>query len=292
MIMTPASAEWTKTEHDLQEALVEKAVVQAKLEMAADILHDIGNAIVGFGTHLTRIRYSLDENKTENLLNLADFFAARQADIGAAIGDAKAGAVVNMLQNMADVQQAGRKEVQRSIEDQLHIIAHIQEILNIHRQYTAGRDTGEKKAVNLRGIISDCLSMLFASIDKRNIVVTVNITAEAPVLQGDRTRLMQVFMNLLKNSIEALDRTAVDKSISIRLYTEGDFLALEIKDSGSGFDKATAGLLFGRGFTTKSSGTGLGLHNCRTILEGHAGSLLLTSEGPGKGALATIKFKI
>jgi len=65
-----------------------------------------------------------------------------------------------------------------------------------------------------------------------------------------------------------------------------------VKDSGNGFDEATAVQLFERGFTTKTSGTGLGLHSSMAIVESHAGNMSITSEGPGKGALTTIKFKI
>ena len=80
-----------------------------------------------------------------------------------------------------------------------------------------------------------------------------------PVIKGDRTKLMQVILNVLKNSIEAIDIYAVEKSISINITSHTDFLILQIQDSGKGFDEATGKKLFTRGFTTKSSGTGLGL---------------------------------
>jgi signal transduction histidine kinase len=69
-------------------------------------------------------------------------------------------------------------------------------------------------------------------------------------------------------------------------------MLLQIKDNGKGFDESTANQLFKRGFTTKSSGAGLGLYNCRTIIESHEGTIDITSEGQGKGTLSTIGFKI
>jgi len=133
--------------------------------------------------------------------------------------------------------------------------------------------------------------MVFASLNKRNILVSVNIPDELPVMKGDRTQLMQVILNLLKNSIEAIDFYAVDKYISITVTIHPDLLTLQIRDSGKGFDEATRKKLFIRGFTTKSSGTGLGLDHCRAILERHGGTIDISSDGPGKGALTTIKFK-
>jgi signal transduction histidine kinase len=134
--------------------------------------------------------------------------------------------------------------------------------------------------------------MLFASIDKRAIAVSLDLPVELPVILGDRTRLMQVIMNILKNSIEAIDMNAAQKNISIRLCTQDGMLILQVQDSGNGFDEATASRIFGRGFTTKSSGSGLGLNNCRIIIESHAATIAIASEGPGKGSLTTIKFKI
>ena len=290
MINTPL--EHTEMEQSLQQALVDKALAEGKFEIAADVLHDIGNAIVGFGSYLSRIRTSIEQDDPKNLINLGVFFSDRQAAIGTSIGEVKAAAVVSMLHNIIQSQKTSRKEIHKSIEEQLNIITHIQEILNIQRQYMAGGGTDERKATNLPGIVNDCLSMLFASIDKRGIKVSINAIAESPVVFADRTRLMQVVMNILKNSIEAIDRSATEKNLSISLSREEGFLVLGIKDSGNGFDSATADRIFERGFTTKSSGTGLGLHNCRTIIESHAGTFSIASEGTGKGAFALIKFKI
>jgi signal transduction histidine kinase len=164
-------------------------------------------------------------------------------------------------------------------------------MLAIQRQYIAGEGAKERKASNLRAILNDCLSMLYASFDKKGITLSVNATAEAPVIYGDRTRLMQVIMNILKNSIEAIGKDASDKTIRIRLYSEDNFLILEVEDTGNGFDAGTAARIFERGFTTKSSGTGLGLQHCRGIIESHAGTISLSSEGVGKGASVQIKFK-
>jgi signal transduction histidine kinase len=197
-----------------------------------------------------------------------------------------------MLNSIIESQNANQEEIGKSITEQLNIITHIQEILNIQRQYDAGYGMQEQKPANLRTILSDCLLMLYASIDKRGINVSMHVTVESPVIPGYRTKLMQVILNILKNSIEAIDTNALNKTISILLQEEGGLLLLQVQDSGNGFDEVTASRIFERGFTTKSSGTGLGLNNCRTIIESHAGTIVISSEGPGKGALTTIQFKI
>jgi signal transduction histidine kinase len=276
----------------LQEALTERAVAQGKIDIASDMLHDIGNAVVGFGSYLVRIKGALEEDASENLAHLRHFFDEQRAAMAQVIGEAKADALVSMLAAMVASQRHNRDELQRSVDKQLSIIGHIQEILAVQRQYIAGDPATESKAVNLRGIIGDCLSMLSASIEKRAIAVRLDVAVEWPVILGDRTRLMQVVLNILKNSMEALQGNPADKRIVILLHASAGLLVLKVEDNGEGFDEVTAGRLFERGFTTKSSGTGLGLHHCRHIVESHAGRIFLTSEGPGKGSITTINFNI
>ncbi len=276
----------------LTQLILEKAVAQQKFDIAANVLHDIGNAVVGFGSYLTRIKRSLAQNNPENLQNLTGFFETQQAALTTAIGEAKANAVISMLTTITQTQKTNQEEIEKSISEQLNIITHIQEILNIQRQYVNGHDARENKPTNLRAIINDCLSMLFASMEKRGILLSFNIPVEIPLIVCDRTKLMQVILNVLKNSIEAIDMNGVKKIISMNVFTRDGMLILQVHDSGNGFDEATGIKLFERGFTTKSSGSGLGLNNCRIIIESFDGTIDITSEGSGKGALTTIGFKI
>ena len=256
-------------------AVLDKAVAQGKFEIASDTMHDIGNAVVGFGSYLTRIRRLQEDDNPENLDNLAGFFAKQQTPIAAAIGEAKAGAVVKMLSGIAQTQKSVREEINKSIEEQLLIIANIQEILDIQRQYISGHKSQERKPVDLRNVVNDSLAMLFNAIDKKSIDVSADMPPELPLIKGDRTKLMQVVLNILKKSIEDIGIQDSIKTISIRAHALADRLVLEIMDNGKGFD-----------------GTGLALYNCREIIESHAGSILIASEGPGKGSLTTIQFKI
>ena len=274
----------------VQQALLDKAVVQGKYEIASNVLHDVGNAVVGFSSYLTRIKRSLELDNADNLQNLVAFFETQRGPVAAAIGEAKADAIVKIISGIAQTQKTNRSDIQKSITEQQHIINHIQEILNIQRQYVGSAEAIEKKPVSLNSIVNDCMSMLFASFNKRNIIVATDIPEDLPFINGDRTKMMQVILNILKNSIEAIEVYAVDKSIAVSAEVTSTAVSLKIKDSGKGFDEETGKKLFTRGFTTKKSGTGLGLDHCRAILEGHGGSISITSDGPDKGATTIMQF--
>lgn len=226
----------------------------------------------------------------EKLQNIVLFLKEQQTGLADVIGDKKAGALVNLLESITKSQKDSREEILRSINEQLNIISHIQEILTIQRQYVTGREAQDRKPVNLKDIIQDCRSMLFASYDKKGIAVALYMPDHIPTIKGDRTKLMQVILNILKNSIEAIDLDAPEKKIDIQLILLDKILQLTIRDTGKGFDEATGAHLFERGYTTKHTGTGLGLYNCRSIVESHAGAIQMISDGPGLGTTTTITF--
>ncbi|HYE55135.1 MAG TPA: PAS domain S-box protein [Chitinophagaceae bacterium] len=278
-------------ERERHQALVDKAVAQGKFEIASDVMHDIGNAVVGFGTYLTRIRRLQAEDNPDTLKNLGLFFEKQKDALVPALGEAKTNALVKMFDSMSKTQRANQEEINRSIIEQQNIIASIQEILNIQRQYISGRDSGERKPVNLEHIVDDSLSMLSAVLEDAGITMHVNVASALPVIRGDRTKLMQALLNILRNSIEAIDAGKPDKSIHLSAFTSNGKVVLQVKDNGSGFNNG-AHQLFSKGFTTKPSGSGLGLYSCQRIVESHEGTIDIYSPGQGKGAVATMEFKI
>jgi ligand-binding sensor domain-containing protein/signal transduction histidine kinase len=284
-------AQKKKLEHQVA-VLLDKAVAQGKYEIASEVLHDIGNAVVGFGSHLTRVRRLLDNDDPDKLQKLAAFLKTQQPALSNVLGEPKSTALVTFLDGMAQQQGRQQEEMSSSITEQLQIVSRIQEILDIQRQYITGQDSRERKPINIRTVITDSLSMLYSAIDKQRIDVSLDLPEDQPVIKGDRTRLMQLVLNILKNSIEAIDIDAAVKTISLRLERTAGWLILQVRDSGKGFDPAIAAQLFERGFTTKASGAGVGLYNCRTIAESHEGIIDIVSDGPGKGSLVTVRFNL
>ncbi|MEO6521770.1 MAG: ATP-binding protein [Mucilaginibacter sp.] len=276
-----------------KEQELEKAIAQGKFEIASEVLHDIGNAIVGFGAHLSRISRALEQNKIDTIKNLGAFLKAQQSLLSQVLGADKATALVTIAEGVAKTQGDNRAEIDTSITELLNIITHIQEILNIQRQFVRGHGgVHERKPVNLVNIIDDCKSMLFASFDKHGIHFNIKIKPGTYVIKGDHTKLMQVILNILKNSLEAMPFDAPEKNITLAMDAYDDLIELKLIDNGSGFDEETNIHLCERGFTTKKSGTGLGLYNCRSIVESHMGSFEIKSDGPGLGAVTTIKFAL
>jgi len=274
-----------------KEQETEKAIAQGKFEIASEILHDIGNALVGFGAYLNRINRVLEKGNLKAVNNLSLFISNQQTVFANALGADKATALVALAEGIAKTQTEGNAELSASVNELLNITTHIQDILNIQRQFVAGHEgQHQRKPVNLVSIIKDCRAMLLASLEKKRIQLHANIGPGPYVIKGDHTKLMQVILNVLKNSVEAIDMETDEKHIHISLQAIADIIELKVKDNGKGFSPETRERLFERGFTTKSNGTGLGLYNCRSIIESHAGAFDIKSDGTDKGAEITIAF--
>ncbi len=106
------------------------------------------------------------------------------------------------------------------------------------------------------------------------------------IIYGDKDRLKQVFINLIKNGLESGDNAFV------RIWIESDenFNKVFIKDSGIGINEENKASLFTPFFTTKEGGTGLGLAICSRIVEAHNGSISFSSV-KNEGTIFTIFLK-
>jgi len=276
-----------------KEQELEKAIAQGKFEIASEVLHDIGNALVGFGSHLNRINRAAEQNNMDIIKGLAVFLKGHQLAIAGAIGADKASALITITESVSKAQFDKREEISDSIKELVNIITHIQEILNIQRQFVKGHGgLHERKPVNLANLVDNCRSMLHASFDKKGIQLNIDIPQGSYTIKGDHTKLMQVILNVLKNSIEAIDMGAKEKKIGIALRSNTKAIELTVIDNGEGFSEETHRHFFERGFTTKKSGTGLGLYNCKIIIESHGGTFTIKSAGPGLGAVTTIKLDL
>jgi len=280
-------------EHLIQQVTLEKAVQQGKFETASGVLHDIGNAVVAFGSYITRLRRQLDGTDAKHLQNLVLFFKKNQPVLASTLGESKAGAIVTILEGIVTNQKNREDETLKSLNEQIKISTHIQEIISIQRQYIGDGVSRKRSKANIQTILNDCLAMQLALSENQHIKVTLRVQTDHTQISGDRTKLMQVFLNLLKNSHESLERQgAVDKRIEIEITDDNQSLRVRIADNGAGFEPSLAETLFEKGVSSKREKSGLGLANCRSIIESHAGHLMLSSPGPGEGATALVTFPL
>ncbi|MEQ1618409.1 MAG: ATP-binding protein [Terricaulis sp.] len=120
--------------------------------------------------------------------------------------------------------------------------------------------------------------------------VEFELPAGGSVVRANRLLCSQIVGNLLTNAVESIARAGKRPGrIAVTISRVDDNVRVSISDDGSGFEPSQAPRLFERGFSTKQEhSSGLGLHWCANTLNAMGSSLALKSEGPGKGATATL----
>ncbi|WP_179375634.1 sensor histidine kinase [Winogradskyella wichelsiae] len=113
--------------------------------------------------------------------------------------------------------------------------------------------------------------------------------AEKIIAKFDRTQLIRVVTNLVKNGIQSIPETSENPKIAVRVFNENDNVCITVEDNGSGISEETKAKIFEPKFTTKSSGMGLGLGMVKNIVETYKGNITFTSQ-LGKGTIFTVIF--
>jgi len=129
--------------------------------------------------------------------------------------------------------------------------------------------------VDLTELIDNVLSLLKNSLNKND--VQIELALDAKHLMADVNLLEQVFINLIKNANEALSDIK-NPSISISAYEDERKLVIEITDNGIGMDENTIESVFVPFYTTKKTGSGIGLSLSKEIIRAHQGTLSVSSE--------------
>lgn len=134
--------------------------------------------------------------------------------------------------------------------------------------------TGETIAVELPGLLNEVLILTNKQLERMNIEVDKRLNPVPPV-KGSPSQLKQVFLNLMLNAMESMGNGG---TITLELYPVDTGVAVTISDTGIGMDEYTLSQIFEPFYSTKGDGTGLGLSVTYGIVQGHGGSIEVSSE--------------
>ena len=279
-----------------EEALTQ-AFAQGRLEIVETILHNIGNAINNVTVGVNVLQKNLVNNKLiRRFSELSDMFKAHREDWVDYIKDDPKGQQVLpfMIALAADFAEQNKKVVE-TLERVSERVTHVADI--IHTQKTSSQFSMTWKNIDLRQTIMSTLKLQQDSIDKRGIQLHVNCENAPQDIRVQESQFHQMLVNLVKNSIEAIDELSQSRRlhetprIGIKAYVSEDFLILDVTDNGIGIAPQNLKLIFTAGYTTKESGTGLGLHSSANFVIGSGGKIYALSEGIGKGTTMRIMLR-
>jgi signal transduction histidine kinase len=262
----------------VMEAYIQKT--SEKLEFSNLQLAELSR-ILGKGLHqkkkdLQDTQHQL--RQTERLAELGTLAAGMAHEIGTPM-NVILGRAEHLLQRTTD------ERVQKGLGI---IITQVERITKIMNQLLtfARRCPIERRPIDLRRIIADCLDIVQERVARHRIIVEMVCPDDMPLVYADPDQMSQVLLNLVINALHAMPNGGV---LRITLSLSEGSVKLVIVDTGHGIAKQDLPKIFNPFFTTKEvgKGTGLGLTVVHGIVQEHGGSIEVDSE-PGRGTSFTI----
>lgn len=133
--------------------------------------------------------------------------------------------------------------------------------------------------LDLRDLVTDTIAMIRPDADARQVKMKVDIPPQLPAAQGDRVQVQQVLLNLIFNSMDAMNAVPPARrwlAVDIAKTEQGN-LQVIVSDRGTGIAPDEAEHIFEPFFTTKANGMGMGLAISKTIIEAHGGEIWMRS---------------
>src|SRR5437867_2064435 len=190
-----------------------------------------------------------------------------------------------MERSVQKLHDGGKSELEQSIEVARSEVNRLDSIVTqFLRAIRPSRP--QLRPENLNTIVEEAVRFFMPELQDREIVVEHALRSDLPLLRVDRDQMKQAFYNMIKNSLEAMHRHG---RLRIRTDLDDTHVVLQFTDTGGGMSAENLSRVFDPYFTTKPSGTGLGLLIVRRIVREHGGELSIKSS-EGKGLTLTIRL--
>jgi len=177
-----------------------------------------------------------------------------------------------------------KRQYMKIIVDEVHRLEVIlQEILNYARPVVP-----RFSEADLNEVIEQTMGMMKAEIDDEAIELISDLQKNLPKVWIDPDQIRQVLHNMFRNAVHAMPDGG---KLTIRTRRQDSFVTIDIEDTGIGIDEEHLDKLFNAFYTTKSTGSGLGLTICSQIVHNHRGSIGVTSK-VGKGTTFVITLPL
>ena len=177
-----------------------------------------------------------------------------------------------------DIERA-KKAIDRAVRNSIRVTEVVDRTHALVRKEPARKDS-----LKINEAISEVIGLTRGEASKNGVQVRTELAEGLPAVQGNRVQIQQVMLNLIINAVEAMSQMSDDRrELLISTQVEADCVLVAVRDSGPGLSEDAIERAFEAFYTTKSSGLGMGLSICRSIIEDHGGRLWAAANLP-KGA--------
>ncbi|HEX8441016.1 trifunctional serine/threonine-protein kinase/ATP-binding protein/sensor histidine kinase [Archangium sp.] len=270
---------------------VDSARAAGMAEVAANVLHNVGNVLTSAVINLQTMSETVNASRVGRLKQVTALLEEHHEDLADFLThDSRGTQLPVYLSVLGDELLREQKALQETMGDMGKHIEHIRAIVQVQQTYT--HSTLITEECELSQLVTDALSIQLPSLRRHGITVTRELTP-LPKVRLDKHKALQILVNLLSNAKNAMSTLPESqRRLHVRLAAQGHTALIQVVDNGMGIAPEIRERLFSQGFTTREDGHGLGLHSSALAAKLLGGSLALESEGPGKGATATLELPL
>lgn len=288
-----ARKETESTLADAQNQLVDAAHKSGMADMATGVLHNIGNILNSVNLAGEEIQRISNASKIAGLIKGTDMLQAQENMSDFLANDARGQKLPAYFIKMAKVLNDEIDEINKESRALIEKTTMMKEVISTQQSYAKSGFHSEK--LNISELVEDALKIQEASLKKWGVKLDKKF-ADTPHCEGQKSKLLQVITNLVKNAKEAMDdNDTFNRPKEMRIETgmvNDTAVYLTIKDNGCGISTEQLNKIFNHGFTTKETGHGFGLHTCANAMTEMKGALKVDSEGVQKGATFTVTIPV
>ncbi|MDI6401690.1 two-component regulator propeller domain-containing protein [Balneolaceae bacterium ANBcel3] len=274
-----------------RDQLVEKAHKAGMADLATNVLHDVGNILNSVNVSTSIICQTINNSHLKNLRKANELLKNNLDSLENFILKNPKGKT--LMEYYVKLDQPLTREYEQlktqneRLSDKIDLII---DVIAAQQNFSVAGKIKESYA--LHNVIDDTLKITANSVIPNSIKVKKIFKETEPVLI-EKTKIIHVIVNLLKNAAESIDlQQPAHREITLRTWQDERSVYLSVSDTGTGFNKETGKKLFKHGFTNKPHGHGFGLHGCANYMKEMNGSIRAESEGPGKGATFSLSLPI
>ncbi len=272
----------------LNEQLIKASRRAGMAEVAAGVLHDVGNVLNSITVSSSLLKQQIEKNNIKRVSNIACLIRENENNLVEFLSTKKNGVnVIDYIEQLAQQLVDEQGLFSRELISLLNNVEHVNDI--IRRQQSHATPGSIKQHVNLDELIDDVLKINNLHGPLHGISVQISL-AEMVAVYVDKHNLIQILNNLISNAKQAIESGTENPTIQIRssIDTENETVSITVTDNGCGITRGNQKKIFQFGFTTKESGHGFGLHTSANAAQSMGGKLSFASEGYRRGTSFTL----
>jgi signal transduction histidine kinase len=253
------------------------------------VLHNVGNVLNSVNVSATLAAEQVRHTKGANVAKLAALFEQHKSDLGVFLTkDSRGQMIPAYLGTLAEMLGDEQKTLITELEHLRKNVEHIKDIVAMQQSYA--RTSGVMETVSVPDLVEDALRINAGSLARHDIHLVRDYEAR-PVVSTDKHKVMQILINLVRNSKYACDESGrIDKKITVRTTSDDHCIRISVSDNGVGIPAENLMRIFNHGFTTRKSGHGFGLHSGALAAKELGGKLTVHSDGLGHGATFVLEL--